>query len=474
MREQSPSARGPASYVLIQQLCHLSIAHRTTDMTGYKSIPTHCDVLVIGGGPAGSSAATHLAQAGIDVVLLEREFFPRNQVGESLIPHFWKFTDLSGVSDKIAAEGFLAKAGGITIWNDQIRQILFSEFGYTRPGMHIERDVFDNLLLEHAQSCGAAAFTGVTVQNADFSDSCSISVSYNDKRGGCSEEGTIRCRYVVDASGFNALLARQFKTRQSIRSELKFLSLWGYFENSRYVGVDRRSHAPEEVRNIRPVTFVMSHQDGWLWHIILREKTSVGLIIHTDRTKGMNRERLEAFFKETCYRLPYLKQLLEPARFIDGSLQFRPDYSYYATQICAGNYYCIGDAAGFVDPVYSHGVQNALYNAAVASLAIRESLRNPLQSERYSQLCASRIRQFYGFSRALALGDFGGDGVDSGLVKSLIKSIPPLELELMLAASEITNRSGNFRRLVSDAGLLEAFEARHAGSKTHSVEELCL
>ncbi|MGR8935254.1 MAG: NAD(P)/FAD-dependent oxidoreductase [Gammaproteobacteria bacterium] len=440
----------------------------------HQPIPAYCDVLVVGGGPAGSSAATHLARAGIEVVLLEREAFPRNQVGESLIPHFWKFADLSGVSEKIAAAGFLEKAGGITIWNNQIRQILFSEFGYTRPGMHVERDAFDNLLLQHAQSCGAASFTGVSVQHADVSEPQRVTVAYSDKRSDHPQAGTIRCRYIVDASGCQALLARQFESRQNIRSELKFLSLWGYFENARYVGVDRQSHAPEEVRSVKPVTFVLSHQDGWLWHIVLREKTSVGLVIHTDRTKGMKRKQREAYFLQTCRTLPYLKQLLAPARFIEGSLQFRPDYSYYSSQICGANYYCIGDAAGFVDPIYSHGVQNALYNAAVAAAAIREALKNRHYSERCSQLCASRIRQFYSFSRALALGDFGGDGVDSALVKTLIKSIAPLELELMLAAAEITNRSGNFKRLVEEAGLLEAFEARHNGSKTHALEELRL
>src|SRR5512139_3552876 len=135
------------------------------------AIPQSCDVLVIGGGPAGSSAATHLAQAGFDVVLLERAIFPRNQVGESLIPHIWKFTDMTGVSEKIEQEGFLAKAGSSTVWNDNIRQLLFSDLGYTRPGLHVERDNFDDILLKHAESCGAQVFDEVAVKRFDFSDS---------------------------------------------------------------------------------------------------------------------------------------------------------------------------------------------------------------------------------------------------------------------------------------------------------------
>ena len=99
------------------------------------NLPKHCDVLVIGDGPAGSMAATYLSQKGYDVVLLERQKHPRPHVGENLIPHFWKYTDLAKISDKIATEGFVQKAGGTVVWNGVIRQMAFKDFGYSRPAL---------------------------------------------------------------------------------------------------------------------------------------------------------------------------------------------------------------------------------------------------------------------------------------------------------------------------------------------------
>lgn len=442
------------------------------NQTSLNSVPSSCDVVVVGGGPAGSSAATHLAKSGVDVVLLERAEFPRNQVGESLIPHFWKFTDATGVSKKIEEEGFLSKSGGITVWDGKIHQILFSKFGYTRPGLHVERDVFDDILLKHAESRGARIFTQVAVKKVDFSDSQWPKLIYIDKRGDSNDKGSIRCQYVIDASGHHSLLAKQFKTRETVSSKLNFLSMWGYFRNSRYVGVDRQSHSIDSLAEIQPVTFVMSFAEGWLWHIVLREKTSVGLIVHTDKTKGMDKIQMENFFQQTCAELPYLNRLLSSASFIEGSLQFRPDYSYYSTNICGENYYCIGDAGAFVDPIFSHGVQNAFYNAAAVSLAIRESLKNKRNRPRFSQLCESRMQQFYGFSRALSLGDFGINGVNTELVKNLLKSLPPLELELILVASEMTNRSENFRKIALEAGVWDEFMQKMPHGITERIETL--
>ena len=137
-------------------------------MSTNTAIPGQCEVLVIGGGPAGSSVAALLAKRGVDVVLLEKASHPRPQVGESLIPHVWKYADQTGVSPLIEKEGFVAKAGGIAVWNGKIHRIAFAEFGFTRPALHVERDVFDELLLNHAESVGAKVFQQVTVREADL------------------------------------------------------------------------------------------------------------------------------------------------------------------------------------------------------------------------------------------------------------------------------------------------------------------
>ena len=134
----------------------------------------------------------------------------------------------------------------------------------------------------------------------------------------------------------------------------------------------------------------------------MRKITSVGLVINTNRARAMDRAGRERFFLETLRRAPYLDRLLASADYLKGSFCERPDYSYYSTTLCGENFYCIGDAASFVDPIYSHGVLNAFYNAAMTALAVCESLkrsgtaRTPCSALREPHQAVLRVFPFTG------------------------------------------------------------------------------
>jgi len=418
-----------------------------------QPIPASCDVAILGGGPAGSTAATLLAKAGVDTVLLDRVRHPRPQVGESLIPQVWKFLDLVGATDKILADGFVEKSGGIVIWDGKIRQIRFKDFGFERSGMHVERDRFDEILLRHSQEHGAQVFEEVMARSGDFSDPRHPVIDYEDRRGGGAVGGKLRARYVIDATGNAAVIAGNSGARHRVGSDGKYLGVWGYFKDSLFLAADRKVYPAGMCREVRPVTFVMSYKDGWIWHIVMRDVTSVGLIVNTAVTKGMGRREQERYFLEVCRTTPYLRELLEPATYVEDSIVFRPDYSYYSTKIAGDGFCCIGDAAAFVDPIFSQGVVFAMYGGGLASWVAKAVMGQPERADFYRDLFTERTKQFYGFSRLLAFGDFGGEGIDPESVRRLVLSMPRNEIELSLAASSTTERSGNLLRMLHEAGI---------------------
>jgi flavin-dependent dehydrogenase len=407
------------------------------------TVPARADVVVIGGGPAGSAAAARLRRLGYDTVLLEAHRHPRYTVGESIVPHFWNYCDLIGVSDRIAAEGFLEKAGGTVIWDGTIRQMRFRDFGYSRPALHVERDRFDHILLSHARECGVQVFEEVAAVDADVGRECP-SVRYRAAAGG---GGAIACHAVVDASGQSAVLAKRAGTRR-LDQDFRFMSLWGYFVDARYVGADGRAHPHAEVRTVPPTTFIRSiGRWGWAWHIPLREKTSVGFVLpHAELKAALSADDdLTAVFLRRCRTTPHLDRLLEGACLCEGSVRAIRDYSYRTAQPAGPGFFLTGDAAGFVDPIFSVGVAFAMYSGVLAAWAIDRSRRAPHRGAAYRATFTQQILGRLDLARALALP---GDGpAAGGAAAQFVRFESRLEQALIDTATRLATRNGNYRHL---------------------------
>lgn len=417
------------------------------------AIPTTCDVTIIGGGPAGSFAAATLAKKGYDVVVLERTSHPRPTVGESLIPDFWRYTDQIGATEKIEAEGFVTKTGGIVDWRGELRGNSFGDFGFDRPAKHVERDRFDQILFEHAGELGAKTFEDVTVISfeggTDASGSEYSKLTYEDADG---STGHITSKYTIDASGQAAVISRQLGLREVVK-EFRALALWGYFEGSNFLSIDGKCHPPEAITTTSPVTFVSSLDDdddgGWAWHIKLREKTSVGMVLPIRWLKDLRNEResWEDYFVRAVADIPIMGDLLAPARYIGGFASVR-DYSSLSSQVAGPGWFLAGDAGGFIDPIFSVGVAVSLYSSAIAAWSVDHVIKNPGSAEKTR---AHYSRQLYGrleVARSLALPEYRSSGAVSELARESVQFMPPNVRQLMYSVALLTTRSDNWLELL--------------------------
>lgn len=416
------------------------------------SIPGSCDVVVLGGGPAGSLAAIYLAQAGHDVVLLEKQKHPRLVVGESLIPDFWKYCDEAGITEDIEREGFIRKAGGTVDWHGETRNIAFRDFGYERPALHVERARFDELLIRNSARRGVRVFEDVAAQDADVDGAeARARVRYRHTLEGIS--GTIDCRYVVDATGQAALIGRQLGLRQ-MDDDFRFMSVWGYFDNSRYYAAGGAMHEHAAVREIPPTTYVTSVPDtgdwGWCWHIPLRACTSVGFVLPMDTLKVVKERQVpwEAYYLEVCNRLPRLMDLLRNATLQKDSVRVIRDYSYRCERVAGPGFYLIGDAAGFIDPIFSIGVVLGMYSARTAAWAISRSLKFPDRAAEMRAMYTSQLTDRMELARTLALPQYELNGPASAGARKGMQFLDAKGKALTRAASALTARSQHFQALV--------------------------
>jgi flavin-dependent dehydrogenase len=411
------------------------------------NIPTKCDVVVIGGGPAGSMASGLLSKAGFEVVLLEKALHPRPTVGESLLPHFWNSADLLGVTEEIEAARFVEKAGALVLWGGSLRRSSFKDFGHERKPLHVDRGCFDKILLDGSARRGTGVFERVQAMRVELGGTGRKRVFYRclDEEG----EGSIEAEFVVDASGQSALIAKQERFR-IFDEDLRFSAAWGYYTGGEYLDFESEIRPVSQLHEHPPVTVVTALGDwGWTWHIPLRESISVGVILTPERWKEHGRfGDMETRFLRAVETSPVVGKLLGASQFVEGSANFMRDYAYKPVRLAIDGCYLVGDAAAFVDPINSAGVTFSMYAGILASWAIEMSMKNRARSANYQALFERQYLERLRLFRMLAVpSDRGADGESTDAALRSLRAFSDEEKLLALTTSILTNRSERIQHL---------------------------
>ena len=349
------------------------------------------DVVIVGGGPGGSTAATMLARKGFRVLLLERERFPRDHVGESLLPASIPVLEELGAYDRVRDAGFLPKYGATMVWGRDKSpwSWYFRETSRTYPHSYqVWRPLFDSILLDNARSHGVDVREEHTVTGVLERDGAVEGVRVRTPGGAVTD---VRARFVVDASGQSALLGRRFGLRRW-DGFFRNLAVYGYYRGA------RRLPPPDET-NI----FIESYRGGWLWTIPLHTGVaSVGAVV--DAAAGRERlreEGAERFLASQIAQAPHTSAMLRDAALSDGPHVAR-DWSYVSERTAGDGFVMVGDAACFVDPLFSSGVHLAMMSGVLAAAYVTTALRNPDMREDAARVYEELYRKEYDHFRELA------------------------------------------------------------------------
>ena len=328
------------------------------------SPPTRCDVLVIGGGPAGSTAAALLAQLGHVVTLLEKAKHPRFHIGESLLPANLPLFRRLGVDDEIRAIG-MKKLGAefVSPWHPEPQVFEFADaWDKSMPyAYQVRRSEFDEILIRNAAAKGATVVEECRVREVEFADGhATVHAQHNDGR-----KGTWQARFVIDASGRDTFMGNRFKAKE--RSKVhNSAAIYGHFAGA-------RRHAGEAEGNITIYWF----DHGWFWVIPLREGvTSVGATVWPYYMKTRAKRPPQQFLQDTIALCPALAERLAGATLV-SAVEATGNFSYSCDRTHGPGYLMLGDAYAFIDPVFSSGVMLAMNSAFVGADTVDTVLRRP-------------------------------------------------------------------------------------------------
>ncbi|HVC62312.1 MAG TPA: FAD-dependent oxidoreductase [Acetobacteraceae bacterium] len=343
-------------------------------------LPDICDVLVIGGGPAGSTAATLLAGRGRRVVLLDKDRHPRFHIGESLLPRNLAIFDRLGVREQVHALGVF-KPGAEFISDETGTGVTFSfASGLDRHFTHcyqVPRAAFDATLLRHARDRGVTVAEETRVLDADFAPGGTAHVT---ARGPNGQTQQIAARFVLDASGRDCLLAGKFGLREPDK-RMNTAAVYGHFRN-----VEERTGAQEGCISVHLVP------DGWFWMIPLPDQImSVGFVGSADafkaRTGGM-----PALLTARIAASPSVAARMRAAEPV-GEITGTANYSYRARAGWGEGWMLLGDAFGFLDPVFSSGVLLAMASAELGADVADAWLDDPARGRMLARRAERRLHR---------------------------------------------------------------------------------
>jgi flavin-dependent dehydrogenase len=320
------------------------------------------DVVIIGGGPSGSAAGAQLAKSGKRVLILEKESFPRFTVGESLLPHGNDLLREIGVWDKMEQAGFLRKYGAEFSTGDggRLKRFWFAKnLGQSREYTYqVERSQFDHLLLNHARDLGCEVLEQTKVQSLIQHDPKRVELECTGPHG----TQIFSSRWVIDASGRNSFAGCRVGLKRKSTQKNRRVAIYGHFE-----GVFRNSGKAEGHITIARLA------EGWFWLIPLAgNRTSVGLVLPSEKMKGGSPDSLNQIFNEAVQANAEVKARMLGATPITP-LAATGDYSWKFSSFASERVILTGDAAGFVDPIFSSGVMLALKSAIRASRLINHA-----------------------------------------------------------------------------------------------------
>ena len=329
-----------------------------------SNVTYDCDVLIIGAGPAGTTAATILAEEkGRKVIVLEKAHFPRYHVGESLIPHCWDTLDRLRMTERLNEAGFQSKQSVQFVSPDGA---LSTPFYFSKHTDHpraktwqVDRKTFDTMMMERAREAGAEVREGVKVIDFLEEEGAVVGVLAEDEAG---TRYKLYAPMTMDASGRDALFQRKKKWRKR-DPKLNKIAIWTLYKGAkRDPGVDEGA-----------TTIAYVQGKGWFWNIPLKDDiVSTGIVADRDYLYRDGRDLAEIYAREIEENKWVKEHLSEGEQF--GEYWVTGEYSYRAENCATDGLVLIGDAFAFLDPVFSSGVYLALTTGSMAADAVEEAL----------------------------------------------------------------------------------------------------